>query len=360
MIVAAVVYWPWFAFVDSHGGYWALLAHQRSYLGGLSSWPGHLVPPARSGTQLSGGPVWLACGGLAAALGDARSAAGDFGARLSTSRECARSSARPHGFVRDHRISWWVVAGVWSVACCWRKTRLANKSACFICVGWAAISVLTPFYHPYATALAADRGVRMAALGRAVRRDSIEMSKIGGEGPDGPGFDASDPLVLVSSLACIVGAIFSAYSSGSPWKLRHLALAGTERLAEAGITDDSGRTSAGREATCAFSPGRRSPFTWHWPAASPSGDSPTWHTCSTAGIRRHGPLLDLALIRQDNISERGFGPIARRLDGWFEKFPRRSIRRRFWTSIPRPRGRSDADASAPLRLLRRKRMEDVR
>jgi dolichyl-phosphate-mannose-protein mannosyltransferase len=41
-LVAASVYWPWFRFVESHGGYAALLAHQRSYLGGFWAWWIHL------------------------------------------------------------------------------------------------------------------------------------------------------------------------------------------------------------------------------------------------------------------------------------------------------------------------------
>ena len=54
-LVAALVYWPWFAFVQSHGGYGALLAHQRGYLGGFASWPGHLAAQLAQSTALSGG-----------------------------------------------------------------------------------------------------------------------------------------------------------------------------------------------------------------------------------------------------------------------------------------------------------------
>ena len=67
-LVAAAVYWPWFAFVESHGGYGALLAHQRGYLGGFASWPGHLMAQLAQSRALSGGPVWLVASGLAAAF----------------------------------------------------------------------------------------------------------------------------------------------------------------------------------------------------------------------------------------------------------------------------------------------------
>ncbi len=67
-VVAAAVYWPWYAFVESHGGYAALLAHQRGYLAGAASWPGDLTVQLAQSRALSGGAVWLLCGGFAAGL----------------------------------------------------------------------------------------------------------------------------------------------------------------------------------------------------------------------------------------------------------------------------------------------------
>ena len=66
-VVAALVYWPWFAFVESHGGYAALLAHQRGYLGGFASWPGHLAVQLAQARALSGGADLARFAGLAAA-----------------------------------------------------------------------------------------------------------------------------------------------------------------------------------------------------------------------------------------------------------------------------------------------------
>ncbi len=39
--VAAAVYWPWFQFVEMHGGYQQLLAHQQGYMNGPSKWVDH-------------------------------------------------------------------------------------------------------------------------------------------------------------------------------------------------------------------------------------------------------------------------------------------------------------------------------
>src|SRR5262249_35020862 len=40
-LVAGSVYLPWYAFVESHGGYAALVRHHRSYLGGVDTWLPH-------------------------------------------------------------------------------------------------------------------------------------------------------------------------------------------------------------------------------------------------------------------------------------------------------------------------------
>ena len=57
-LLAAAIYWPWFRFVESHGGYRRLLAHHRSYMGGLGSWLPHWRLQLEQASALSGGPVW--------------------------------------------------------------------------------------------------------------------------------------------------------------------------------------------------------------------------------------------------------------------------------------------------------------
>ena len=55
VVVAWVVVWPWYAFVEGHGGYSALLRHQRSYLGGFKDWPAHFAAQMAQADALSGG-----------------------------------------------------------------------------------------------------------------------------------------------------------------------------------------------------------------------------------------------------------------------------------------------------------------
>ena len=67
-LLAVAVYWPWFAFVESHGGYARLLTHHQSYMGGFSSWPPHLRLQLEQMAALSGGPAWNVTEYLAAVL----------------------------------------------------------------------------------------------------------------------------------------------------------------------------------------------------------------------------------------------------------------------------------------------------
>ena len=65
-LVAVAVYWPWFTFVESHGGYVGLLKHYQSYMGGVSSWLPHLRLQLEQMAALSGGPAWNVTAYLAA------------------------------------------------------------------------------------------------------------------------------------------------------------------------------------------------------------------------------------------------------------------------------------------------------
>ncbi len=62
-VVAWLVVWPWYRFVEAHGGYSALLRHQQSYLGGWRDWWPNLSIQADQAAALSGGlrlicPAW--------------------------------------------------------------------------------------------------------------------------------------------------------------------------------------------------------------------------------------------------------------------------------------------------------------
>jgi 4-amino-4-deoxy-L-arabinose transferase-like glycosyltransferase len=141
---AAAIYWPWFAFVENHGGYSALLRHHRSYIGGPSTWFDHLRLQLEQATALSGGLSWNLTAAIAACL-----AAGYVRAPRPIS---ARSSARlllPLLLIAAVSVApalpWWL--GIPWLLYRWDTDRAGER---LLLVAWAGLSILTPFYHPYA------------------------------------------------------------------------------------------------------------------------------------------------------------------------------------------------------------------
>lgn len=144
-LLAAAVYWPWFRFVEDHGGYGALLAHQRGYLGGLSSWMAHLAVQLEQDRALSGGFPWMVLTGLAGSIA-MMVATGGF-----------RHGLAPMNVVNALALAAFCafMFGVTTMAFCCAvaglaRYRSAPRSLFVLGIGWAAMAALTPFYHPYA------------------------------------------------------------------------------------------------------------------------------------------------------------------------------------------------------------------
>jgi dolichyl-phosphate-mannose-protein mannosyltransferase len=354
VIVAAAVYWPWFAFVDSHGGYSALLAHQRSYVGGLSSWPWHFSHQLAQAVALRGGPAWLASGGLAAALGVSISR-GDFGADI---RLLARALAQVLVLTALCVITglWWWVALAWVGCVLSRKNGLGNKSVSLVCVGWAAMSALTPIYHPYSRLwlpLEALGWVLFGGLFVEIR-SAIDNRRRGARWSWNRAFD---PLSWFA-LACFVGAILSAFSSGSPWRLRQMGLLAPSdslRLASRSILRELPKDVSQLRILA------RPSLVFYLAQSSgvAIGRQPDLARLLDNRDPRAWAVLDMALMRQDNVSA---GDLERSLGDWL-------VVREIPTTLNLPtlldidpaaaRG-SETDSSAPIRLLRLRRREDVR
>jgi 4-amino-4-deoxy-L-arabinose transferase-like glycosyltransferase len=148
-MIAAGLYWPWFRFVETHGGYAALVRHHQGYMTGPSSWVVHWNQQLAQVVALSGGVVWCAVTWAVAWFSAAIAA---NGARL----------------VADHSRWDWarfrigllfgaaVMAGLpnigWWAGLAWFGWLLADPRPAARVLGawWLVLSVLTPFYHPYA------------------------------------------------------------------------------------------------------------------------------------------------------------------------------------------------------------------
>lgn len=147
--IAAIVYWPWYRFVDHHGGYAALLAHHRRYVGGLASWWPQWRAQMDQAVALSGGPVW----GLAAwSLAWSGWAIVVHGRTLRERTPRALWVRLRMGLIVGlvllaalPNVSWWIALGAlpWYL----HDTRPGVR---LVGVWWLLLTVLTPFYHPYA------------------------------------------------------------------------------------------------------------------------------------------------------------------------------------------------------------------
>jgi hypothetical protein len=146
-LIAACVYSPWFLHVEANGGYAKLLAHHRSYASGPSAWPWQWDQQLAQLVALSGGWRWGAVA-WAAAVG-----AGWLASRRTGLNAASGPWASLIGLVVIGAVvlgllptaSWWVALAVvpWWV----RSDRAPVR---MLAVAWIVLSIMTPFYRPYA------------------------------------------------------------------------------------------------------------------------------------------------------------------------------------------------------------------
>jgi dolichyl-phosphate-mannose-protein mannosyltransferase len=349
-IVATLVYWPWFRFVDLHGGYQALLAHQRSYLGGLSSWPSHWSLQLAQERFLSGNPLWVIGAGLMAALAMLVST-GDF---TTEPRRLIRLALEITGLTALCSIrgsSWWIAA-VWIWFAFDKSRGLWTKSLAVFAIGWAILSVLTPFYHPYARLWLPVEAFGWLFLGGVFVsiRSNIEVADRGRRWDLSP---LSDRLPWFTALCVLLAVIAAFLQSGEKW----MPLLGpsdslrqASRTIAAELPADTKALSAHARPPLAFYLSLHKISVYRFPdlALMLAPRNPI----SLA-------LIDLALIRQQPI-------VAEALDRLLAPW---TVVREIDTSLNGPtlldidpsaaRG-AKIDASTRLRLLRRKRLEELR
>ncbi|MEO6810965.1 MAG: glycosyltransferase family 39 protein [Isosphaeraceae bacterium] len=148
--VSALVYLPWYRFVEGHdGGYAALMAHHRSYLSGVSQWLPHWRTQTAEQVALSGVLTWgLNWGAVAWPLAW-------LGCRLEVGEG-------PPSHWRGMRFRLGLLGGTlalgasasvpWWIALARSPALLVHGKPAgrVLAVGWIVMAALTPFYHPYA------------------------------------------------------------------------------------------------------------------------------------------------------------------------------------------------------------------
>lgn len=144
-LLAGLLYWPWYDFVEGHGGYAGLMAHHRSYVQGPIAWPRNLLLQLDQVKALSG---W-SWGGRSGRIGFALLALVPVTAHALGG---LRPSWRPPamgcivlGLMLEPAIAWWVAAVTFpGMLLDDRPGRRVLAS------GWVLLTLMTPLYHPYA------------------------------------------------------------------------------------------------------------------------------------------------------------------------------------------------------------------
>ena len=344
-VIAAIVYGPWFRFVDSHGGYSALLAHQRSYLGGLSSWPGHWSVQIDQDEFLSGGRIWLICTGVAAALGMSISQRDlTLGIRLLPRFLMVATGLSALCLIPAFS---WYLSMAWIIVAIVRYRGALTKAAFLLCIGWVTLSGLTPFYHPYARLwlpIEAFGWLLMGGICVGIR----SRVEVAGRGARWSLSSSSDPLPWFT-LSCLLAASVSSKPQAGQ---QHMPLLGpSDSLRRAAQTiyyelpPDVKELPAYARPAIAFYMASGGSIAVH--------RQPDLAHLLKPGGATSWALLDLTLIRQQEKD------LDRLLAGW-------TLVQEISTTLNAPtlldidpaaaRG-AIIDASAPLWLLRRKRME---
>jgi dolichyl-phosphate-mannose-protein mannosyltransferase len=212
ILLASVVYWPWFQFVQTHGGYGRLLEHQRSYLSGLSRWPDHWWLQLAQQRALGGSLMWRSVVGIAAGLSFLIS----FKDRVASPIRWLQNAIQALGLASLCAIpnaEWWAPLGwIGFVAlCCFRA---ASPSIFVLGVAWLALSIMTPFYHPYARLW-----LPLAALGWIIAGGLFVAARNWLEAPHQDSVKSPKrqlSRLFVLSLLCAIGLAISAIAQAPP------------------------------------------------------------------------------------------------------------------------------------------------
>ncbi len=150
--IALLVYAPWILFVENHGGYAALLAHQRGYTGGIGSWFAHFGAQIGQESSLCGGPILPYIASFACVAGFFWAGKG-FPTRWLDLIAMIQLLAVANLYTYVGASGWIMVAGLLSVPLFLPAEPLARRilrPTAPLVVGWITLSILTPFYRPYA------------------------------------------------------------------------------------------------------------------------------------------------------------------------------------------------------------------
>jgi dolichyl-phosphate-mannose-protein mannosyltransferase len=210
--VAWLVVWPWYAFVEAHGGYPALLRHQQSYLGGFRAWWPNLQIQSDQAAALSGGDRLILSGLALACLTP-------WLARPPSWVEATKRDSRPRRLFLSLGIGfvpWLLVpAPCWLglILAPWLLTR-ALPSMRLVGVWWLVFAVMTPLYHPYARLWLPFHAANWLLMGWLVA-NGLAASRALGRNPAGSGSELRQVRLVAPMLLAltVLGGFVSIPSS---------------------------------------------------------------------------------------------------------------------------------------------------
>jgi 4-amino-4-deoxy-L-arabinose transferase-like glycosyltransferase len=230
-VVALGVYAPWILFVERHGGYASLTAHHRSYIGGVGRWVPHLRQQLAQVVALaglvSGRLTWTGIAWCLAWVGCALVGAPGTDAELRWRslrfRAGLLGGIMAFGVFPD--LPWWLGL-VWLPALL-RDRRPAVR---VLAVWWIVMSILTPFYYPYARVwLPLSAAGWLVAARAAVLWWERDGSSAGGRVADGHQGRRIAWAIPLAALSCAAATDFGLRPTPQP--LPHL-LARTNSVRE--------------------------------------------------------------------------------------------------------------------------------
>ena len=138
-MVAGLIYLPWFQFVERHGGYRALMKHHGGYMGGVGTWLVYLRMQLAQAGVFQFQWILMLLGG-AGLIGLGLQNSGEAGQKIKTRAIVATL------------IFWVIPNAIWvgSVMAAASLMRSTNIGRRMVAVWLVFLSLLTPFYHPYA------------------------------------------------------------------------------------------------------------------------------------------------------------------------------------------------------------------
>ncbi|MGE3822323.1 MAG: hypothetical protein AB7I30_23160, partial [Isosphaeraceae bacterium] len=145
VLVAGLIYWPWFRFVEAHGGYAELIRHQRGYFLGVGAWVGGLRRQLEQVVALSGGWPWALSTWVVVSVVSIALIPGGPARSRRVAHRIVGLGVLGTLWIVSPTLSWWL-------GLAWAPWLLSDVRPSRRVLGawWLSQSVLTPLYVPYA------------------------------------------------------------------------------------------------------------------------------------------------------------------------------------------------------------------